>query len=100
MLDFKRLLGFDWGAGNERKSADKHGVTQAEAEQAFFNDPILMTEDVAHSCDEPRLHVLGRTNAGRSLNITFTLRQNDTRIRVTSARDMHRKERSHYDKED
>ena len=27
--------------GNARKSAEKHGVSQAEAEQVFFNDPLL-----------------------------------------------------------
>lgn len=29
MLDFSRILGFDWDAGNARKSVDKHGVGQA-----------------------------------------------------------------------
>lgn len=100
MLDVKRLLGFDWDAGNERKSADKHGVSQAEAEQAFFNDPVVVSADTEHSASEPRFHALGRTNAGRLLHVTFTLRQDGTKIRVISARDMHRKERSRYEKED
>lgn len=100
MLDFKLVLGFDWDAGNDRKSADKHGVSQAEAEQTLFNDPVLVTEDFTHSTDEPRFHLLGKTNPGRLLHIAFTLRHDGTKIRVISARDMHRKERSHYEKED
>ncbi|HXZ18092.1 MAG TPA: BrnT family toxin [Roseiarcus sp.] len=45
MSDWARVVGFGWDAGNERKSADKHGVSQAEAEQAFFNRPLLVLKD-------------------------------------------------------
>jgi uncharacterized DUF497 family protein len=45
---------------------------------------------------EPRFHALGATNEGRLLHITFTLRRDDTLIRVISTRDMHRKERAVY----
>ncbi|MFN9154701.1 MAG: BrnT family toxin, partial [bacterium] len=39
----------------------------------------------------------GKTLDGRALHITFTLRGDGTLIRVISARDMHRKERSVHD---
>ncbi|MBU6273004.1 MAG: BrnT family toxin, partial [Betaproteobacteria bacterium] len=42
-------------------------------------------------------HALGKTLDGRALHITFTLRGDGTLIRVISARDMHRKERSVHD---
>jgi uncharacterized protein len=32
MVDLGRITGFDWDAGNSRKSEDKHGVSMAEAE--------------------------------------------------------------------
>jgi len=99
MLDFSQIEGFEWDEGNSRKSVDKHGVTQAEAEQIFFNDPLLVVEDVAHSAREPRLHALGRTDTGRLLHISFTLRGNGKLIRVISARTMHRKERIRYEQE-
>ena len=98
MLDWARSVGFDWDAGNARKSFDKHGVSQAEAEQAFFNEPLLVVEDDRHSVAEIRLHALGMTNAGRRLHVTFTLRRDDTLIRVISARDMSDKERASHDK--
>ncbi len=97
MIDFKRLIGFQWDDGNARKSADKHGVAQAEAEQVFFNDPLLVVDDVRHSRSEPRFHALGITNTGRRLHVTFTLREESSMIRVISARDMHRKERARHD---
>jgi uncharacterized DUF497 family protein len=85
MLDLERIEGFDWDEGNTRKSAEKHQVSQGEAEQIFFNDPLLITEDTGHSNREPRLHALGHADSGRLLHITFTLRNDDRLIRVISA---------------
>jgi uncharacterized protein len=99
MIDWTRVEAFEWDDGNARKSGDKHGVGQAEAEQVFLNEPLLMVDDPRHSVHEARLHALGRTDEGRRLHITFTLRGADTRIRVISARDMSRKERARYAQE-
>jgi|TARA_R110001592_G_scaffold338788_1_gene626135 hypothetical protein len=97
MINWKQVTGFDWDAGNERKSAEKHSVSRFEAEQVFFNQPLLILADPKHSQDETRYHALGKTNETRQLHITFTLRSAETLIRVISARDMHRKERNIYE---
>jgi|SRR5665647_3967072 len=99
MIDLSKISGFNWDDGNARKN-EKHDVSMAEAEQVFFNAPLLLLEDSAHSRQEPRLHALGKTDEERSLHITFTLRQSGTLIRVISARDMHRKERTIYEQAD
>jgi uncharacterized DUF497 family protein len=99
MIEWERISGFDWDVGNARKSVDKHDVSQAEAEQVFFNEPLLTVPDAKHSAIEQRLHALGRTDDRRLLHITFTLRDKDTNIRVISARDMSRKERGYYDQD-
>ena len=96
MIILEKVAGFDWDAGNARKN-DRHGVSMAEAEQVFFNVPVLMLPDSAHSQSEPRYHALGKTIDGRRLHISFTLRGDGKLIRVISARDMHRKERTHYE---
>ncbi len=97
MFDLHRITGFDWDSGNVRKN-EKHAVSQAEAEQVFFNEPLVVLADIGHSSHEPRFHALGATDEGRLLHITFTLRFDNTRLRVISARDMHRKERAVYEK--
>ena len=99
MIAFDDIEGFEWDDGNSRKSVEKHGVSQAEAEQAFFNEPLLMIADPRHSEHESRFHALGRTDTGRLLHVTFTVRQGGIRLRVISARDMHRKERARYEEE-
>lgn len=99
MLDLKRIEGFDWDEGNAVKSVEKHQVSRGEAEQIFFNDPLGVSEDVVHSAREPRLHALGRTDAGRLLHVIFTLRNDARLIRVISARPMNRKERTRYEQD-
>jgi uncharacterized DUF497 family protein len=85
MADFSRVIGFDWDEGNARKN-ERHGVTQAEAEQVFFNFPLLALSDLKHSEAEPRFHALGTTHEGRRLHLTFTLRNEEQLIHVISAR--------------
>jgi len=97
MIDLDQITGFDWDDGNSRKSADKHDVSQAEAEGVFFNDPLIIVEDAKHSETEPRFNALGKTAQNRLLHITFTFRRNGTLIRVISARDMPRKEKKAYE---
>ncbi len=99
MIDLSRITGFNWDDGNARKN-EKHGVSMAEAEQVFFNSPLLLLENATHSQKEPRVHALGKTDEGRMLHITCTLRQTGLLIRVISARDMHRKERAIYEQAD
>jgi uncharacterized DUF497 family protein len=94
MIDLALIDGFEWDAGNARKN-EKHDVSASEAEQVFFNQPLLMLEDPKHSQAEPRFHALGVTHTARTLHITFTVR--GTKIRVISARTMHRKERTRYE---
>lgn len=80
MIILEKVAGFDWDAGNARKN-DRHGVSMAEAEQVFFNVPVLMLPDSAHSQSEPRYHGLGKTIDGRRLHISFTLRGDGKLIR-------------------
>jgi hypothetical protein len=97
MIDLDQITGFDWDDGNRHKSADKHDVSQTEAESVFFNDPLIVVEDAKHSEIERRFNALRKTTQNRWLHVTFTLRQNATVIRVISARDMHRKEKNIYE---
>jgi uncharacterized DUF497 family protein len=99
MINFSQIAGFDWDDGNSRKSADKHGVSQAEAEQVFLNTPLLLLHDSGHSATEQRYHAYGKTHAGRLLQIAFTLRQDAVLLRIISVRPMSAKERARYAEE-
>ncbi len=91
------LLGcteFQWDEGNDQKNFIKHGVTQAECEEVFFNSPLLVADDDGHSESEARYYALGQTDASRLLFMVFTIR--GAALRVISARDMSGKEKRRY----
>ena len=95
MIDLSVITGFDWDDNNREKNWDKHGVLASECEGVFFNLPLLLQPDPSHSQKEPRYYGLGHTIVGRRLFIAFTIRED--KIRVISARDMSKKERSIYE---
>lgn len=98
MLDFKNITGFEWDEGNITKN-EEHKVSYLECEEVFYSDPLYITPDEKHSLAEQRFRAFGRTKNGRLLTVIFTLRKENTLIRVISARDMHRKERKLYEQE-
>jgi uncharacterized DUF497 family protein len=55
--------GFDWDRGNRAK-CQTHGVSIAEIEELFQNEPRV-APDPKHSQEEDRLLAVGRTSAGR-----------------------------------
>ena len=93
-LRLATATGFDWDDGNRPKVRARHAVDPGECEQAFFNEPFLVSFDTAHASEEPRWRALGQTTAARLLFVVFTLR--GSLIRVLAARPMTRKERVIY----
>ena len=86
--------GFEWDDGNRLKNWRGHKVTWWECEEGFFNQPLYVHVDQAHSELEERYYALGRTHSQRALFIVFTRRGKT--IRIISARDMSRRERKGY----
>ena len=97
MIDLQLIEGFEWDSGNDRKSAEKHDVSRSEAEQIFFNEPLLLLPDPGQGLTERRFHSLGITESRRLLHVSFTLRAAGKLIRIISARAMSRKERKFYE---
>jgi uncharacterized DUF497 family protein len=86
--------GFEWDEGNAHKNWERHQVTPEEAEDVFFNEPLVVRGDVRHSKLEKRYYALGRTGGERCLFVAFTIRGD--LLRVISVRDMNRNERDAY----
>jgi uncharacterized protein len=91
----EQIEGFEWDKGNIDKNWLLHNVHHAEAEQIFFNEPLITARDEKHSSAKEQRHfALGRTDNNRYLFVSFTIRNG--LIRIISARDMSRKERTAY----
>ena len=95
--DLSGCTGFEWDKGNSTKNWLKHNVSPLESEQIFFNQPLIVAMDEAHSQKENRFYALGRTDQERPLFVVFTIRKN--LIRMISARAMSREERAVYNHE-
>jgi hypothetical protein len=91
----RECTGFEWDKYNSEKSWEKHKVTRTECEQIFFNQPLIVVEDIKHSQRESRYYALGHTDLTRKLFVVFTIREE--LVRVITARDMSRKERRVYE---
>lgn len=92
-ISLPKVTNFDWDKGN-LEHVKKHGVMPSECEETFFNEPLLINKDKSHSKQEQRFQSLGKTNDGRLLFISFTIRRD--KIRPISARDQNKKERTAY----
>lgn len=91
----ERCTGFEWDDGNLEKNWELHRVSFWEAEEIFFNEPLITAPDLKHSDSERRFLALGQADSGRRLFVSFTVR--GSLIRVISAREMTRKEVSSYE---
>ena len=95
MNDFGEPRGFQWDGGNYEKNWLRHGVTNAEAEQIFSNSALVIAEPESQIWGELRYYAYGQTDEDRKLFVVFTFRRE--LLRIISARDMSRQERSNYD---
>ncbi|MBC8551532.1 MAG: BrnT family toxin [Candidatus Brocadiales bacterium] len=101
-MAFEHLIidGFDWDEGN-RDKCQKHGVSIPEIERLFTDDLLTVFFDEKHSGTEERLIAVGKGHGKKLILIVFTMRKKNRKqlIRPISARYMHRKEISYYEKE-
>lgn len=93
----KNAFEFEWDEGNKNKSLKKHLVTPLESEEAFYGRFILpLGRQIYPTPNEARFGILGRSDEGRNLFISFTIR--NWKIRIISARPMNFKEKQIYEK--
>ncbi len=93
-----QVSGFQWDEGNKEKCR-KHGVSLDVIEDIFTRPVMTFPDD--HSDAETRFKVIGKAKDNRHIFVVFTLRRDDENllIRPISARYMHQKEITAYEKE-
>jgi uncharacterized DUF497 family protein len=89
-------LRFVWDERKSATNARKHGVAFAEAETVFLDDEALLIADPDHSDDEDRFVLLGLSARLRTLVVCHCYREEDSTIRIISARKANRHERAIY----
>ena len=64
----------------KRQNLRKHGIDMYEASAVFFDPLAVFWHDLKHSEDEERWCILGRSEKGRLLFVSHTLRGEIVRI--------------------
>jgi len=70
---------FDWDPQKDAENRRKHGVSFAQAQQAFLDPQRLIAQDLRHSQLEPRFYCFGRVG-DRVMTVRFTYRGTVIRI--------------------
>jgi len=93
MMTFKFVWDLEKSAGNIKK----HGIAFEEAQTVFFDEHGREYYDPGHSeLDEDRFLFLGISSKMKLLLVCYCFRENDSTIRIFSARKATKKESQHY----
>ena len=91
-------LHFIWDEDKNKTNQKKHGISFDEAKTVFFDENAVEFQDPDHSKEEDRFILLGFSFKLRMLVVCYCYRENDTVIRIISARKATNKERLNYER--
>ncbi len=87
---------FEWDEKKNDLNIKKHNMDFIEASSVFFDSNAIMFDDPEHSDDEDRFILLGMSNLTNICIVCHCYRENDTVIRIISARKATQKESERY----
>jgi hypothetical protein len=86
---------FEWDGEKAESNLAKHDVSFEEAKTIFDDALFLIFDDPDHSLEERRFIIMGESEKGRLLVVSFTERETATRL--ISARKATAAERKFYE---
>ncbi len=90
------MLKFEWDENKNKLNIKKHGISFEEASTVFYDDEALIISDEAHSDNEERFIMIGFSYKYNLLVVCHCYRQNESVIRIVSARKATKNERKEY----
>ena len=93
---FMKSISFSWDDRKNSANKKNHRVSFEEAQSVFFDEHAIEYYDPDHSETEDRFLMLGLSYQVRVLVVNYTLREDETEIRVISARKATKKEQKAY----
>jgi len=89
---------FEWDPAKAWSNRRKHGVSFDEALTAFLDPLGRVHPDAAHSLDERREILVGRSSRGHLLLVAFSVRGSSIRL-ISARRATRREQRAHEESE-
>ncbi|MCA1629366.1 MAG: BrnT family toxin [Acidobacteria bacterium] len=90
-------MDYEWDEGKATSNLEKHGVPFEEASSVFADPLYIDFYDPDHSADENRYLVIGTSEVGRLLIVSYTERGDV--VRLISARELTSAERKAYEED-
>ena len=77
---------FDWDSDKNIANINKHGISFKETATVLFDEKAIEVDDIEHSQVEDRFIIIGKSRKLRLMVVCHCYRENDTIIRIISAR--------------
>jgi len=87
---------FEWDERKNRENRRKHKISFEEAQTVFLDENAIRYFDPDHSEDEDRFIMLGMSFSLRVLVVCHCYREDDSVIRIISARKADKREQADY----
>ncbi|MBW2688358.1 MAG: BrnT family toxin [Deltaproteobacteria bacterium] len=91
-----KRLEFEWEKKKDKANLKKHGVSFDEARTVFYDESALQFFDPDHSENEDRFLLLGTSFKLKALVVCHCYREEETIIRIISARKADQDEEQFY----
>jgi len=92
-----RGLRFEWDDRKSARNQRKHGIAFEEAQTVFFDEHGILIVDPDHAEAEERFLLLGLSSMLRTLVVCHCLREEESVIRIISARKANKSEQEDYE---
>ncbi len=89
-------IDFAWDPGKNEINIQKHGVSFEEAQSVFYDERAIIIYDSSHSEKEDRFVLLGISKKFRYLVVCHCYQEDDSIIRIISARKATQREQIEY----
>ena len=90
------MLSFEWDENKNSLNRKKHGIAFDEASTVFYDERAILFDDPEHSEDEERFILLGMSRTANVCIVCHCYREDETVIRIISARRATKKEEEVY----
>lgn len=91
------IFTFDWDPDKNEINKRKHGISFETAREVFFDEAAIIFDDPEHSIGEERFLIIGMTKSSKICIVSHCYRDNDNVIRIISAREATRREKTIYE---
>lgn len=87
---------FTWDENKNEINKKKHGISFEEATEVFSDDNAILFDDPDHSLEEDRFLIIGAIKSSKICIVSHCYKDDDNIIRLISAREATKRERTVY----